>query len=97
MIQQWCASTLQFPHVTGLQTTFTDYFLHNTKYLLLFFFLLLQPWSLYKPPHNIDKNNCFLSCRLMRFYTKEKEDILNYYNSNQHRSCNTRSGYCKDL
>lgn len=38
MIQQWCASTLQFPHVTGLQTTFTDYFLHNTKYLLLVFF-----------------------------------------------------------
>lgn len=27
----------------------------------------------------------------MRFYTKEKEGILNYYNSNQHRSCNTRS------
>lgn len=47
--------------------------------------------ELIQTTHNIDKNNCFLSCTLMRFYTKEKEDILNYYNSHQHRSCNTRS------
>lgn len=54
-------------------------------------FFTLTTMEFIQTTHNIYKNNCFLSCTLMRFQTKEKEDISNYCNSNQHRSCNTRS------
>lgn len=79
------AHSLQFLYVTSLQTTFTDYFYIIQNICCWFFH------SYKHGVYTLIKTMVFFHAHWWGFYTKQKEDILNYYKSNQYRSCNTRS------